>query len=60
MPSMEKPFSIFCGASGQGLGCVLMQDGPVVAYTSQQLRMCEEHYPTPDLELAIMVRALKI
>jgi hypothetical protein len=24
MPDMEKPFSIYCDASGQGLGCVLM------------------------------------
>jgi hypothetical protein len=31
MPDMEKPFSIYCGVSGQGLGCVLMQDGCVVA-----------------------------
>jgi hypothetical protein len=60
MPGMEKPFLIFCDASGQGLGCVLMQDGPVVAYASRQLRKCEEHYPTPDLELAIVVCALKI
>jgi hypothetical protein len=37
-----------------------MQDGPVVAYASRQLRKCEEHHPTPDLELAIVVRALKI
>jgi hypothetical protein len=27
MPDMEKSFSIYCDASGQGLGCVLMQDG---------------------------------
>jgi hypothetical protein len=32
MPSMEKPFLIFHDASGQGLGCMLMQDGPVVVY----------------------------
>jgi hypothetical protein len=57
---MEKPFSIFCDASGQGLGCVLMQDGPVVAYASWQNRKHEEHYPTPDLKLAIVVHALKI
>jgi hypothetical protein len=31
MPDMEKSFSIYCDASGQGLGCVLMQDSCVVA-----------------------------
>jgi hypothetical protein len=30
MPDMEKSFSIYCDASGQGLGCVLMQDHHVV------------------------------
>ena len=34
MPDMEKPFSIYCDVSGQGLGCVLMQDGRVVANAS--------------------------
>jgi hypothetical protein len=46
--------------SGQGLGCVLMQDGHVVAYASQQLRKHEVNYPTHDLELADVVHALKI
>jgi hypothetical protein len=32
MPDIEKPFSIYYDVSGQGLGCVLMQDGCVVAY----------------------------
>jgi hypothetical protein len=57
---MEKPFSIFFDASGHGLGCLHMQDGPVVAYASRQLRKHEEQYPTSNLELAIVVHALKI
>jgi hypothetical protein len=32
MPDMKKSFSIYCDASGLDLGCVLMQDGHVVAY----------------------------
>jgi hypothetical protein len=32
MSDIKKPFSIYCDVSGQGLGCVLMQDGRVVAY----------------------------
>jgi hypothetical protein len=44
MPNMEKPFSIYYYASGQGLGCVLMQDGHVVAYASGQLRKPKEKY----------------
>jgi ribonuclease HI len=60
MPDMENPFFIYCDASGQGLGCVLMQDGRVVAYASRQLRKHEVNYPTHDMELAAVVHALKI
>jgi hypothetical protein len=60
MFDMEKLFSIYYDASGQGLGCVLMQDGHVVVYASRQLRKHEEKYPTHDLELTAMVHALKI
>jgi hypothetical protein len=60
MPDVEKSFSIYCDASGQGLGCSLMQDGHVVAYASRQLRKHEEKYPTHDLELAAIVHALEI
>jgi hypothetical protein len=60
MPDMEKPFLIYCDASGKGLGCVLMQDSHVVVYASRQLRKHEEKYPTHDLELAAVVHALKI
>jgi hypothetical protein len=60
MHDMGKPFSIYCDASNQGLGCVLMQDGHVVVYASRQLRKHEEKYLTHDLQLAAMVHALKI
>jgi hypothetical protein len=60
MSDMEKSFSIYCDASGQGLVCVLMQDGRVVAYASRQLRYHEVNYLTHDLELAAVFHALKI
>src|SRR6187455_1469855 len=59
-PDIEKPFGVYCDTSGSGLGCVLMQEGRVIAYASRQLRWHEEHYPTHDFELAVMVHALKI
>jgi hypothetical protein len=60
MPDMEKPFSIYCDASGQGLGCVLVQGGRMVACASRWLWKHEVNYLTHDLELATMVHALKI
>jgi hypothetical protein len=60
IPDMEKPFYIYCDASGQGLGCVLMQDCHVIPYASRQQRKHEVNYPTHDLELATVVHALKI
>ncbi|WVZ97494.1 hypothetical protein U9M48_043023 [Paspalum notatum var. saurae] len=59
-PDVMKPFDVYCDASGNGLGCVLMQEGRVVAYASSPLRKHEANYPTHDLELAAVVHALKI
>jgi hypothetical protein len=59
-PDIEKPFDVYCDTLGSGVGCVLMQEGQVITYASQQLRRHEEHYPTHDLELAAAVHALKI
>ena len=53
-------FVIYIDASRKGLGCVLMQHGKVIAYTSRQLKSYEQNYPTHDLELAAVVFALKI
>jgi ribonuclease HI len=60
LPDLTNKFDIYCDASHQGLGCILMQGGQVVSYASQQLRKHEENYPTHDLELAAVVDALKI
>ena len=48
---------MYYDASNDGLGCVLMQSGKVVAYGSQQLR--KQSYPTHDMELATIVFTLK-
>ena len=60
LQDLSNNFSIYCDASHQGFGCVLMQEQRVVAYASRQLRKHELNYPTHDLELAAMVHALKI
>ncbi|KAA3480493.1 Retrotransposable element Tf2 [Gossypium australe] len=56
----RKEFVVYSDASLNGLGCVLMQEGKVIAYASRQLKPHEKNYPTHDLELAAIVFALKI
>jgi hypothetical protein len=34
LPDVHKPFSVYCDACYTGLGCVLMQEGRVVDYSS--------------------------
>ncbi|GJR14679.1 putative reverse transcriptase domain-containing protein [Tanacetum coccineum] len=60
LPSGSGGFQIYSDASKKGLGCVLMQHGKVIAYASRQLKPYEVNYPTHDLELAVVVFALKI
>jgi hypothetical protein len=45
-PDITKFFNVYCDVSGIGLGCVLVQDGRVITYSSKQLHRHEEHYPT--------------
>jgi len=59
IPDTTKMFEVYCDASYQGLGCVLMQDKQSVAYVSRQLKIHEKNYPMHDLELAVVVFALK-
>src|SRR4051812_27742263 len=58
-PDNKRDFEIYCDASRQGFGCIHMQDRHVVAYPSCQLRPHEENNPTHDLELVVVVHALK-
>ena len=51
---------MYCDGSKDGLGCVLMQSGRVVAYVSRQLKNHEKNYHTHDLELAAIIFPLKI
>ncbi|WVZ89047.1 hypothetical protein U9M48_035506 [Paspalum notatum var. saurae] len=60
LPDLTKSFTVYCDASKEGLGCVLMQEGKVIAYASRQLKKHEVNYPTHDLGLAAVVHALKI
>ena len=60
IPERGVGYAVYCNASLNGLGCVFMQEGKVVAYGSHQLKIHELNYPTHDLELAAVVFALKI
>ncbi|WVZ48628.1 hypothetical protein U9M48_000049 [Paspalum notatum var. saurae] len=57
LPDLTKSFTVYCDASKEGLGCVPMQEGKVIAYASRQLRKHEVNYPTHDPELAAVVHA---
>ncbi|GJX71595.1 putative reverse transcriptase domain-containing protein [Tanacetum coccineum] len=60
LPEGSENFMVYCDASHKGLGAVLMQKEKVIAYTSRQLRVHEKNYTTHDLELSVVVFALKM
>ncbi|GKC94894.1 putative reverse transcriptase domain-containing protein, partial [Tanacetum coccineum] len=59
LPEGNDDFVVYCDASHQGLGAVLMQSENVIAYASRQLKPNEENYTIHDLELGAVMFALK-
>ncbi|GJZ98730.1 putative reverse transcriptase domain-containing protein [Tanacetum coccineum] len=55
LPDGPDDFVVYCDASNQGFGCVLMQRGKVIAYASRQLKIHEKNYTTYDLELGAVL-----
>ncbi|KAJ9518314.1 hypothetical protein QJQ45_010218 [Haematococcus lacustris] len=59
IPDISKPFQVYCDASLQGVGAVLMQDGHPLAYLSKKLSPAEKNYSTGEQELLAIVTACK-
>nr|GEW04003.1 hypothetical protein [Tanacetum cinerariifolium] len=60
LPEGSKDFVVYYDASHKGLGVVLMQREKLITYASRQLKIHEKIYMTHDLELGLVVFALKI
>nr|GEV66889.1 putative reverse transcriptase domain-containing protein [Tanacetum cinerariifolium] len=60
LPEGTKDFFVYCDASLKGFGAVLMEREKVIAYASRQLRTHKENYTTHDLELGVVVFALRL
>ena len=60
VPERGQRYTVYCDASKDRLGFVLMQSGRVVACGSRWLKNHEQNYPTHDMELAVVVFAFKI
>ncbi|GKC87268.1 putative reverse transcriptase domain-containing protein [Tanacetum coccineum] len=60
LPEGTEDFMVYCDASLKGFGSVLMQQEKVIAYASRQLKVHEENYTTHDLELGVVVFALRL
>ncbi|GJT19816.1 putative reverse transcriptase domain-containing protein [Tanacetum coccineum] len=58
LPDGPDDFVVYCDASKQGFGSVLMQRGKVIAYASRQLKKHEKNYTTHDLELGAVIELL--
>nr|GEY29448.1 hypothetical protein [Tanacetum cinerariifolium] len=59
LPDGSEDFVVYCDTSNEGLGCVLMKRGKVIAYALRQFKIYKKNYSTHDLELGAVVFALK-
>eukprot|EP00253_Pinus_taeda_P019694 PITA_19694 len=55
----SKDYVVCTDASKEGVGGVLMQEGKVIAYESRNLKEHGQKYSPYDLELAVVIHALK-
>ena len=60
LPEGTQGFVLYCDALKVCLGCVFIQNGKVIAYTSRKLKVHEKNYSIYDLELTAIISALRI
>ncbi|GJU63430.1 putative reverse transcriptase domain-containing protein [Tanacetum coccineum] len=60
LPEGTEDFLVYCDALIKGFGAVLMQREKLITYASRQLNKHEENYTTHDLELGVVVFALRL
>ena len=60
IPKGTKCVFVYCVASQVVFGCVLMQQGKIIAYASKKHKFHEKNYPNHDHDIVALVFALKI
>ena len=56
----NKDFIVCTDTCNDGLGGVLTHEGHIIAYESRKLKIHEKNYETYDLQLVIVIHALKM